>query len=222
MTPKHSPPGECFFVRRIAVAAVGVAAILTLSACGVRTEEPPPDEVRFAVDLELVGPIYENGALGVSYRPPINWDRLDGDQRKAVLDALASSNEESDYSLEVADVFFDTDSMSFSSVAVVTSDDEEPTADAYAEALAVTLGLSGGGDADDHSEIVARMEFLANGVPIVQFRHLQSSRVTFTLLFTSTTGKLIQLDYSIPTDQYQRESMKLESSIGTLQVIPVD
>lgn len=198
------------------------AAILTLGACGVRTEEAPPDEVVFAVDLELVGPIYENEALGVKYRPPVNWDKLDGDQRQAVLDSLASSEDDDNYSLDVTDIFFDTTSMSFSSIAVVTNAEERPTVDAYADALGTTLGLYDENDAHAANEFVAKMEFSVNDVPIVQFRHLQSDRVTFTLLFRSKGGELIQLDYSIPTENYQHEAEKLESSIGTIQLIAVD
>ncbi|MEE8441705.1 MAG: hypothetical protein V3S41_08295 [Spirochaetia bacterium] len=220
---KHSPVGECFFVRRCpALAIAGVAAILTLGACGTRAEEPAPDDVAFDVDLGRVGSIYENETLGMKYRPPVNWDRLEGDQRQTVLDALASSGNDDDYSLEVTDIFFDTDSMSFSSIAVVTGADANPTVDAYAQALGATLGLNDGDATDEANALVARMEFLVNDVPIVQFRHLQSDRVTFTLLFPSKAGDLIQLDYSIPTENYQHEAEKLESSIGTLQLIPVD
>jgi hypothetical protein len=202
---------------------VTAAAILTLGACRARTEEALPDEVIFAVDLELVGPIYENDALGVKYRPPVNWDKLDNDQRGAVLDSLASSEDDDNYySLDVTDIFFDTTSMSFSSIAVVTNAEESPTVDTYAEALGTTLGLHDEDAADESGELVARMVFSVNNVPIVQFRHLQSDRVTFTLLFRSRGGELIQLDYSIPTENYQHEAEKLESSIGTIQLIPVD
>ena len=221
-TLKHSPVGECFFMRRLALAVAGAMAILTLSACGTRAEEPSSGDVAFEIDLDQVGSIYENETLGVKYRPPVNWDRLEGDHRQAVLDALASSDDDGDYSLDVTDIFFDIDSMSFSSVAVVTGAGGNPTVDAYVEAFGATLGLDDGEAADDDSALVARMEFSVDNVPIVQFRHLLSNRVTFTLLFLSKTGYLIQLDYSIPTENYRQEAIKLESSIGTLQLISAD
>ena len=219
---KHSPIGECFFMRRLVLAVVGATVILTLSACGTRAEDPLPEDVAFEVDLEHVGPIYENETLGVKYRPPVNWDRLEGGQRQAVLDALVAPDDDDYYTLKVADLFFDTNSMSFSSIAVVMAAEANVTVDAYAEAIGESLGLNNGEIQNDAHAIVARMEFSVNDVPVVQFRHLQSNRVTFTLLFPSRAGELIRLDYSIPTDTYQHEAVKLESSIGTIQVSSID
>ena len=222
-TLKHSLVGECFFIRRFVLAVVGAMAILTLSACGTRTEEPSSGNVVFEIDLDQVGPIYENETLGVKYRPPVNWDKLEGDHRQAVLDGLAlSSDDDGDYSLDVTDIFFDIDSMSFSSISVVTGAGGNPTVNAYVEAFGATLGLDDGDAAGDDNALVARMEFSVDNVPIVQFRHFRSNRVTFTLLFSSKTGYLIQLDYSIPTENYRREAVKLESSIGTLQLISLN
>ena len=205
-----------------ALAVVSSATILIVGACKPRVEVFPSDDVAFAVDLERVGPIYENSDLGVKYQPPVNWDRLEGNQRQAVLDALASSDDEGDYSLDVADIFFDTESMSFSSIAMVSEGDAIPAVEEYAESFAAILGLNDRDAINDDHAVVARMNFSVNDVPIVQFRHLRSNRITFTLLFSSKTEKLIQLDYSIPADTYQREAGKLESSIGTLQLISVD
>lgn len=197
-----------------------VLVTATLAACAPKAEPPGPADVAFSVDPTLLGPPYENSDLGITYRPPLNWDKLSGPQRQAVLDALAASERDSEFVLEVEDVFFDTNSMSFASIATVRLPDGQVTAQQYDEAFAATLGLPADQSDDENSAIAARMDFTVNNVPVVQFRHLQSERVTFTLVFTSSAGQVIQLDYSIPTDEYKRESVKLESSIGTLRLIP--
>jgi hypothetical protein len=206
-------------LNRTRALVVITAFAIVLGACGQRAEAPLPEDVVFVVNLEQLGPIYENEVLGLKYRPPLHWDQLEGAQRQAVLDSLAPSDEAGNYSLEVVDVFFDTNSMSFSSIGRVVGAESGPGAQEYAEGFGETLGLSNAGPADEDDAIVARMEFSVNDIPVVQFRHLQSNRITFTLLFPSFDGTLIQLDYSIPTENYRGEAKKLESSIGTLQLI---
>lgn len=206
--------------RRNGARLLAVLVTAALAACAPKAEPPEPADVVFSVDPTLLGPPYENAVLGITYRPPVNWDMLDGPQRQAVLDALAESQSDNGYVLEIEDVFFDTTSMSFASIATVRLPDGQVTAQEYDQAFAATLGLPLEQPDDGSSSAAARMEFTVNNVPVVQFRHLQSERVTFTLLFTSLAGHVIQLDYSIPTDEYKRESVKLESSIGTLRLIP--
>ena len=229
---KHSPLGECFFVHKktkrtreemgprtrthLSVLCI-VAAIALLGACTPRVQSIPPDEVVFSVDPEQVGPIYENRELGFKYRPPLGWEQLEGDRLQAVLDSLPESGEDDDFALEVADIFFDTTSMSFSSIGAVGIGPGAGASD-YIDAFGETLGLEEVSPADDTNAIVARMDFAVNGMPVIQFRHLRSNRITFTLLFQTDDETLIQLDYSIPADNYQTEAPKLESSIGTLQL----
>jgi hypothetical protein len=92
----------------------------------------------------------------------------------------------------------------------------------FVSSFSQALGLEPGTDAN--SQLVARMDFIVNDVSIVQFRHLrenqvlQENRITFTLVFEGPARELIRLDYSIPSEEYQRESVKLESSIGTIQL----
>jgi hypothetical protein len=191
--------------------------MLIVAACGGRDRANSADEMVFEIDPAYIGPAYENPEIGFSYRPPVDWEILASPQREAVLDALAESrSSDSEYVLDVRDLFFNTETLSFSSVALVESLTADPVDRAqYVQAFAETIGLPE--QSDEEAPLVARADFTVNDLPVTQFRHLQSERVTFTLLFEGKGGSLVQLDYSIPTSAYQQESLKLESSIGTLQ-----
>ncbi len=197
--------------------ALAVAG-LSLAACSPRDDTPDQTDVTFEVDPALIGPVYENSEIGFRFQPPVDWEPLDDRQRQAVLDALAdeSAPDANTFQMEVRDVLFSTDTLSFVSLSVIGDpSDEKLRPAAYADAYGQTIGLDQTDAAD--AELIARMDFSVNGVSVTQFRHLQGDRVTFTLVLAGGNGKVVQLDYSIPTDAYQRESVKLESSIGTIQ-----
>ena len=212
----HSP------ARLVSVTLVLVLLAVGVASCDRREEPSAAADVSFEVDPSFIGIAYENPDLGIAYRPPVDWEMLGGNQRQAVLDALAENPTDEDaFILDVRDIFFSTESLSFSSVSTVVHPQGNPlTRESYAEAVAEEIGLSG--QDESKSEIVARMDFAVNNVPVTQFRHLRSDRVTFTLILNGASGALIQLDYSIPTGAYQKESVKLESSIGTIHTVKTE
>jgi len=207
-------------VQKVVVGFLAGVIVAALAGCNARQPSPPLEGPTFQIDSSLVGEPYEGTVIPVSLRPPLNWELLEGQQRTSVLEALSESEDVGDYTLDVEDIFFDTDTLSFLSVSEVQKPGGTVDAAAFIQSFADALGITPETPGDN--QIVARMDFVVNDVEVVQFRHLrenqimQESRVTFTLLFTTEDGRLIRLDYSIPTGSYQRESVKLESSIGTL------
>lgn len=199
-------------------ATVAVLAGLLLAGCGGREDSSPLAEPLFEVDPEQLGPAFVGEELGLTFKPPVEWMRLADAQRQAVLDALEQPEGEDVYSTEVVEIFFSTDTLSFLALSTVQLDGSSAARDEYATSFAETIGLDEE-RADDEKAIAARMDFSVNEVSIVQFRYVQSNRVTFTLLLTSGPGNLVQFDYSIPTDSYQQESVKLESSIGSIELL---
>lgn len=174
------------------------------------------------MDLSLLGEVYEGTGIPVTFRPPLNWLLLEGQQREAVLGALSDSEEVEEYSLEVEDIFFDTESLSFLTLSEVKRNLQPAAKQEFVAAFADAIDLP---DDQEDNQLVARMDFSIGDMDIVQFRHLrenqvmQESRITFTLLFTLPDVRLVRLDFSIPSDSYQREANKLESSIGTLRIL---
>ena len=196
------------------------ALVVILSSCS-GDDAADDSSVSFEVDPALIGPVYENAEVGFTFQPPVEWEILEGRQREAVIEALAAENEADTYLLQVRDLFFNTDTLSFASVAVVEDHNENGLDPAtYANTFAETIGVDQTRNSD--TEIAARMDFTVNGVSVTQFRHLQEDRVTFTLVLAGGEGDVVQLDYSIPTDAYQKESPKLESSIGTIETPGAD
>jgi len=158
---------------------------------------------------DYLGAPYET--TGIEFRPPYGWLPLDESQREQVADALIEEQSEDRFNLEIVDIFLHTDTLSFAALSAVTSDGSRISeTDAYIESFETALGP------DD--DIRARGTFLLNGIEVTQFRFLRNGRVSFTLIFSSPESDVMQLDYSIPATAYEDEGLKLESSIGTLQL----
>ena len=98
-------------------------------------------DVTFEVNPEYLGPTYETDEAEVSFRPPNGWMALSDDQRGRVADALLEAVTEPDrYSLELIDLFLETNTLCFASLSHVVWDGQ-PVTDLEAYADAVTAGL---------------------------------------------------------------------------------
>lgn len=204
---------------RHALFACAAAAVLALalSGCGPTTRTAA-ESPTFTVNPDAIGERYDNRDLGISLHPPVGWIIVSENQRQAVVNALASEQDDDEYSLVVVDIFFNTENLSLASLSVPTEGDGGAVSyNDYVEAFAATIGVAGP-EAGDEAE-PTMTPFSVNDITVTEFRHIQSERITFTLIFSSPTDTLVQLDYSIPTAAYQREGTKLESSIGTLSSI---
>ncbi len=199
-------------------AAVLVMLALLLAACDrgstERGTDSAPPEARFRIAPEHLDEPYENAELATAFRPPAGWEPLDVEQRDRLAGALLSVQDDGHYRLELVDLFLRTETMSFAAVSRVTRGGE-PVRDAgvYIEDFVELLGP------EDEDQLRARADFTVNGIPVTQVRHLQSGRVSFTLVFPAADGTLLQLNYSIPPAAYEEEGPKLESSVGTLRHI---
>ena len=187
--------------------------LLFLWGCGrARTTDSAP-EAALAVDPDHLDPPYRNEQLGAAFSPPLGWRPLEPDQRDRIAAVLTEVQEGQDgYSLELADLFLRAETMSFAALSRVSRGGEpvrEPAA--YIAAFAERVGAA------EEDRLAARTDFTVNGVAITQFRHTQSERVTFTLVFASRSGELLQLNYSIPPQAYETEGPKLASSVGTIR-----
>ncbi len=200
---------------RISV-VLGIALLATIFVgCGVRSPSAgATGEVEFEVDPELLDSAYENRALGVAFRPPRDWIALSPEQRQGVSEGLAREQGGQEFSLEIVDVFLETQSLSFASLSRVI-DADGPTAQRsdYLEHYWANL------EAGEEDDLRSRASFTVNGLNVEQIRHSPGDRITFTLITTAGDGTVIQFDYSIPESAYATEAPKLESSIGTLSRI---
>ena len=193
-------------------AVLAVIIPLLLASCAAERENADPaGNVEFEVIADYLGDPYRNEALRIGFRPPLGWEQLSADQRDQVSAALLEEQASDRYSLDLVDVFFQTSTLSFAALSRVTLGGE-PVLDAadYANSFEATLEPS------DDDELTSRASFVVNDLPLIQFRHRLSDRITFTLIFSAADGEVAQLDYSIPVPAYEDESIKLESSIGSL------
>ncbi len=196
--------------------------LLFAAGCGNRDSSAPdpgdgPAEARFTIEPEHLDEPYENARLGTSFRPPAGWRPLDAEQRDRIATALLAVQDDGRYRLDLVDLFLRTETMSFAAVSRITQGgDPVRNAARYVEDFLELLGP------EDEDQLRARSDFAVNGIPVTQIRHLQSGRVSFTLVFPATDGTLLQLNYSIPPPAYEEEGAKLESSVGTIRHIGED
>jgi len=205
--------------RPIRITILSLAAV-ALVACGASDQavEPTvqPDDVVFSVDPALIGDVYENRAIGLRVRPPAQWTRLEEQQRDAVGQSLTDRQMESDVRLALQDAFVHPTSLSFFAVSLVQDANGPLTEiDEYVEQLAEQV-------AQEDNEVASYAPFSVGGVPVHQFRFLREERINFTLILSGSTGRVAQLDYSIPLQAYEEEGTKLESSIGSIQLLDQD
>ncbi|MFP4377312.1 MAG: hypothetical protein ACLFP4_09725 [Spirochaetales bacterium] len=189
---------------------------LVLLSCNASERSASPDEraedVVFSVDPSLVGDPYHSEEIGLRVRPPAEWTRLPAEQRDAVGQSLLDRQLESDFRLGLQDAFVDPESLSFFTVSLVQdADGPLERAEAYVEALAAQVD-------EEDDEVASFAAFRVDGVEINQFRFLRAERVNFTLVLVGSKDRVGQLDYSIPLQAYEAEGVKLESSIGSIQL----
>ena len=194
-----------------------VVLILALVACGddrplndgPTTAAPP--EARFTIDADRLDEPYRNGEIGIAFRPPAGWEPLEPEQRDLIAAAVMEVQEDGRYSLHLVDLFLRTETLSFAAISRVTRNGE-PVRDlpAYVEDYERILVPA------EDDQLRARSEFSVNDIAVTQFRHMQSGRISFTLVFAGSDGTVVQLNYSIPPAAYEDEGAKLESSVGTL------
>jgi hypothetical protein len=192
--------------------------LVLLVSCGGDTSDDSPRNAAVPTEFEVIpdylDPAYENPDAGIAVRPPLNWTPLAPEQRDAVAQALIAERDGEAFGLEIIDIFLQTDTLSFLAISWVVDDDGRTVErDEYVEQLWETIEQSG----DD--ELRGRTTMLINDLVVEQFRHTLGERVTFTLVTTGRDEQVMQLDYSIPLAAYEREGIKLESSIGTLRSV---
>jgi hypothetical protein len=174
------------------------------------------DEIIFEIDASYLGPLYEHAELGLQIRPPEGWEQVTPEQKEAISGELEKEQAGSEYRLRLEQAFFDTETLSFLALSTVqTSTDLAFNLDAY------TAELSRQIDAEDDG-VASSATFTVNGILVNQYLFVREGRVNFALVMSGSDGQVAQLDYSIPQAVYEAESVKLESSIGSIQRVSTD
>ncbi len=172
-----------------------IGALFLLSGCGGGNEVATSGadqaaNLRFRVDEDLVGPAETVPELGVSIRPPLDWEVQDNPVQEGLpIDVLNLYVGEGPSYLLIG-VLQSQDSAEDTAPSLVASEDDELTS------------------------------FVHNGILFHQIRRVSSEHVSFSVLFDAPVedpdGPGI-LQFVIPTGDAEEKARMVESSLGSLE-----
>lgn len=187
-------------------------ALGILAGCGNGGPGESSAQSEFEIIPDYLDEPYENQEVGIAFRPPLAWTPLTPSQREEIAAALLSEQRGEEYRLEIVDLFLHAQSFSFASLTtVIAAEGTRVERVAYTNAFYSEL-VSAGED-----ELRGRTTLRINDLEVEQVRHSVGDRVVFTLVTEIEAGRVIRLDYSIPTAAYEDQGIKLESSVGTIR-----
>jgi antitoxin component of RelBE/YafQ-DinJ toxin-antitoxin module len=191
-TKKAVPSGMAFvFVLLL------TGLLLLFSGCSEQRqaqedESDQPANLRFRVDEDLVAPAEDVSELGVSIRPPMDWQLQDVPvQEDLPIDVLR---------------LFVGEGPSYLLIGVLQSQDS-------AEEIAPSLMAS------DDDELTS---FVHNDILFHQIRRVSPEHVSFSVLFDTPThdaGGPGILQFVIPTAYVEEKARMVESSLGSLETL---
>lgn len=174
-----------------------------------------PVEMHFDVDQELLGETIVSEENEISFQPPKQWELLAGDVFQEAIRQFTRMQSAGDtFSIQPAYIFLHHRHGSVMIISEITVNDDKITSPDIVQAF--RRDVNAGLDAARYQEA----EFLKNGLLVYQYLIQDDDTVNFKFLFQNKNNALFQVDYIVPRSVYAAESKAVESSIGSIHVVP--
>lgn len=191
--------------------------ILLLSACG---EADPPSKadthVMFAVDSTQISAGDRYADFNVIFHAPKNWYRQSDDVVEQIRKQLPVTSDSAAFKVNPKAIYIQPEAQCIATLSSFSLAGELRTADDFLTAIKPYDHFVDTLYADMKP---SRTDYEVNGFTIRQYRIISDQMVNFKLLCYHPAAKLVQIDYMIPRHAPATETMKLESSIGSLKAL---
>ncbi len=187
-------------------------SLLFLFSCS--EEKTPVTELSFNVDSTLLAPENKFDSLGFRFNPPKNFDPISDSLFTEIQNNLLKMEEESgEFSLDIINIFLHDSTKSFCSISRLQIKDSEGSLNSimpqYRNYLEKKLsGLS-----------VTMADFMKDNIHMYQFLIQGPDRIQFKLDFMTIKNIIIQIDYVVPKNDYEKMIQSIESSIGSIKLL---
>ena len=187
-------------------------SLLFLYSCS--EEKTPVTELSFNVDSTLLAPENKFDSLGFRFNPPKNFDPISDSLFTEIQNNLLKMEEESgEFSLDIINIFLHDSTKSFCSISRLQIKDSEGSLNSsmpkYRNYLEKKLsGLS-----------VTMADFMKDNIHMYQFLIQGPDRIQFKLDFMTIKNIIIQIDYVVPKNDYEKMVQSIESSIGSINLL---
>ena len=187
-------------------------SLLFLLSCS--EEKTPVTELSFNVDSTLLAPENKFDSLGFRFNPPKNFDPISDSLFTEIQNNLLKMEEESgEFSLDIINIFLHDSTKSFCSISQLQIKDSEGSLNSsmpqYRNYLEKKLsGLS-----------VTMADFMKDNIHMYQFLIQGPDRIQFKLDFMTIKNIIIQIDYVVPKNDYEKMVQSIESSIGSINLL---
>ena len=187
-------------------------SLLFLLSCS--EEKAPVTELSFNVDSTLLAPENKFDSLGFRFNPPKNFDPISDSLFTEIQNNLLKMEEESgEFSLDIINIFLHDSTKSFCSISQLQIKDSEGSLNSsmpqYRNYLEKKLsGLS-----------VTMADFMKDNIHMYQFLIQGPDRIQFKLDFMTIKNIIIQIDYVVPKNDYEKMVQSIESSIGSINLL---
>ena len=177
-------------------------------------EKAPVTELSFNVDSTLLAPENKFDSLGFRFNPPKNFDPISDSLFTEIQNNLLKMEEESgEFSLDIINIFLHDSTKSFCSISQLQIKDSEGSLNSsmpqYRNYLEKKLsGLS-----------VTMADFMKDNIHMYQFLIQGPDRIQFKLDFMTIKDIIIQIDYVVPKNDYEKMVQSIESSIGSIKLL---
>ena len=187
-------------------------SLLFLFSCS--EEKTPVTELSFNVDSTLLAPENKFDSLGFRFNPPKNFDPISDSLFTEIQNNLLKMEEENaKFSLDIINIFLHDSTKSFCSISRLQIKDSEGSLNSsmpqYRNYLEKKLsGLS-----------VTMADFMKDNIHMYQFLIQGPDRIQFKLDFMTIKNIIIQIDYVVPKNDYEKMVQSIESSIGSIKLL---
>ena len=187
-------------------------SLLFLLSCS--EEKTPITELSFNVDSTLLAPENKFDSLGFRFNPPKNFDPISDSLFTEIQNNLLKMEAESgEFSLDIINIFLHDSTKSFCSISRLQIKDSEGSLNSsmpkYRNYLEKKLsGLS-----------VTMADFMKDNIHMYQFLIQGPDRIQFKLDFMTIKNIIIQIDYVVPKNDYEKMVQSIESSIGSINLL---
>ena len=189
---------------------VSIIALSFYNCGGNKNEGDPADFI--SNDSTKLGIEIIDQDLGVKFYPPKDWILMQSSLSKKIENRKGVANPADNFVYQPVYVFFDNQTHGFLSIGTVS------TGDSTLPKSAVLNYYKGMISSKYKNNDLSIGSFTNSGVTFTQFKFTKENLISLKLVFENSKNKIIQLDYTVPSEFQNSSDKAIRSSIGSIRL----